>query len=456
MPSSSKPLDRSSPPAPGPIRPFHLPDLHVDVLGNRLRVRSLFRGEVPLVSVAVVLDAGEVRIAEGLEGLAVLTGDSIQGGTEHRTGVELAEDLERLGTELRVSTGWDATTVAFTCVAERVDEVLGLAAEVLRQPSFPDQEVARVRQQRLAAIRQRSQEPDQLADDHLAREVFSAGHPYHRPLAGEEDSVTTLGPRETREFAEGHYQADRAGIVLVGDLGAARVLELAERHFGDWNPGDFKAEAVPRPDWAEARSLLVVDRPGSVQSEIRIGHPAPSRGHPDEIPLRVGNTVLGGAFTSRLNLSLREEHGFTYGVHSRLSFRRSGGLARISTAVQTEVTAAALGEATRVFEAFASEGPTPEELERARDYMAGVFPLRMETTAQLASRVAELLVYQLPDDYHHRYRERIRAVDGERVRVAVREHLRPERASIVVVGDAARVVPEIEALGLGAVRVREP
>ena len=451
-----RPIDRSTPPSGGPIRPFHLPQVEVDSLESGLRLCSMLRDQVPLANVCLVLDAGEAKVPFGGGGVAVLTGDALQGGTEHRSGAELAEELEGLGSGLRVSTAWDATTVSFTCVAERVDEVLSLLSEVVRFPSFPVEEVDRVRRQRLSSIQQRKMDPGSLADDELARLVFDAVHPYHRPVAGDERSVTSLDRGDMMTLASKRYAPVGAGLVVVGNLSSDQSTELAQRHFGSWDSPGVADVEVPTPSQWPSRSIVIAHRPGAVQSELRIGHPGLARGHPDEIPLRVSNAVLGGAFTSRLNLSLREKHGFTYGARSWLAFRRDGGAFAIGTAVQTEVTAPALSEAIAVFEAFSDVGPSPEELARARDYLAGIFPLRMETTAQLAARLAELIIYDLAEDYHHTYRDRVRAVDVGSARAAVQQHLRPERSAVVVVGDADRIGPELDALGLGPVQVTEP
>ena len=199
-------LDRTSPPGPGPIRPFHLPPTWSHALGNGLRLRAVGRISIPLVSGCLVLEAGEATLEDVRGGLAVLTGDALQGGTGSRSGVELAEALENLGTSLRISTGWDATTVAFTCLAERLNEVMALLAEVVRTPTFPDDEVDRIRRQRLAAIRQRLMDPGHLADDELDREVFPAGHPYARSLAGEVEAVESVTRDEVAGYARERYR----------------------------------------------------------------------------------------------------------------------------------------------------------------------------------------------------------------------------------------------------------
>jgi len=449
-------LDRSNPPEPGPIRPFNLPPVEGDSLGNGLRVRSMFRGEIPLVSVSLTLDAGETTVPDHLAGLAVLTGDSLSGGTGSREAGDLARALEGLGISLRASTGWDATSVSLTCLADRLDPALELLSEVVMDPAFPQDEVERVRQQRLAAIRQRRMDPSHQAEDALDRIVFPAGHPFHRPLSGEPETVIGLDRDAAVEFAGRRYRPDRAGLVVVGDLTGADVLDRAQRAFGAWDGRVSGEQEMPEVSLATERPIVVVDRPGAEQSELRIGLPGPSRGESDEPALEVGNALFGGAFTSRLNLRLREEKGFTYGVRSRFAMRRRGGSFAIGTSVQREVTAQALAEAMSEFERFVSAGPSDDEVVRARDYLAGIFPLRMESAAQLAARLAEVHIFGLADDYHHRYRDRIRAVSTEAVATAIARHLDPARARIVVVGDAAAIGDELAALGLGSVEPSSP
>jgi zinc protease len=453
--SSQRPLRRNSElPEPGPIRPFELPPVHVDRLDAGLRVRAMQRGEMPLVSGCLLLDAGEATVPTGQAGLAVMAGDCLTGGTRRRSGAELDQALESLGVSLRVSTGWDAATLSFTCIAERLDQVLEILTEVVREPAFPPTEVDRVRAQRMAAIRQRRMNPGPLADDELDRVLFPREHPYHRPLSGEEDTLATLGREDAAGFVESRYRADGAGFALVGDLSSDQVEACVRRHLGDWSGGAAPRPPIPDAEPPAERPVVMVDLPGAVQSEIRVGLPGPSRGSDDEAALQVGNTILGGAFTSRLNLNLRERHGFTYGVRSRFAMRRAGGSFVISTSVQTEVTAAALSEAMKEFEGFLADGPAQEEVDQARDYLAGVFPLRMETGGQLAARLAELLIFDLPHDYHHGYRERIRRVTPGATHEAMSRYLDASRAPIVVVGDAERIAGDLDGLGLGALEVK--
>jgi len=446
-------LDRSRPPAPGALRPFHLPGVAASRLEGGLELRFVPDRRVPLVSGVLVMAAGEAGVPEASAGLAGLTGEALLGGTHRRTGVKLAEALEEQGTSFRVSTGWDASMVSFTCTAERLPDTLVLLAEVVREPSFPVDEVERLRQQRLAALTQRRADPSDLADDEADRVLYPVGHPWRRCILGTEASVEALDPEEVAAWAQTAYRPGGGGLVLAGDLDLGEAVAAAGRVLGDWNGAPPAPPPLPEVRAGSRRPVVIRHRPGAVQTELRVLHPGPARDTEDYHELLVANAVLGGSFTSRLNLNLREKHGFTYGVRSGWTFRRRGGEFVVSTAVGTEVTVDALREAMSELTGYLAEGPTEEETARARDYLAGVFPLRMETAAQLANRSAELLALGLPADTHHVYRDRIRAVTRDAAHAAIRAHLDPERAPIVMVADAEALKDGVEALGFGRVEV---
>ena len=444
---------RSLVPPAGTVRSFDFPSVQAEALDNGLRIRSVQVGRLPVVTAIVVLDAGEGLLDDGQAGLAVLTGDCLEGGTSERTGVELAEALEAIGAGLSIGTGWDSTTVALSCMADRLDDALSLLAEVLIQPSFPDDEGERLRDQRLAAIRQREMDPGGIATTASRRLTYAEGVPYGRPLSGTVESVGPFSPDAAAGFVVARYRPKGSGLVVVGDVDAGQVRSLVETHFGEWTGG---TELPPEIDYAprtRERGIVVVDRTDAVQSEIRIGHVGQTRSTQHYFPLRIVNTVLGGAFTSRLNLNLREVHGFTYGVRSRFLVRRGAGPWCVSTAVGTDVTADAVHEAVTEITTLVAEGPTEEEVGSARDYLAGVFPLRLETTGQIAARIAELLIYDLPDDYYADYRDRLRSVTLEEAHEAARRCIHPDEMTVVVGGDAKEIQGHLEELGWGPVTV---
>lgn len=444
---------RSSPPSPGVIKAFDFPPVEATTLDNGLEVKVARLTRVPLVTLSVVLSSGEALVADARAGLAVLTGEGLEGGTQSRTGPELAEAFENIGAGLSVSTGWDATSVSVTCLADRADEAASLMAEALLHPSFPDSEISRLRNQRLAAIRQRRMDPGSLADDAAAHFFFSDEVSYHRPLRGSESSVSGLDRKEILDFVSRRYRPSGAGLVVVGDVDPSEAEEMASRALGGWRGAPEKTGEVDARPRTRGRKVVVVNRPGAVQSEIRIGKVGESRSTPRFFPLKVFNTVLGGAFTSRLMLSLREKHGFTYGVRSRFAFRKGAGPFTISMAVATEVTARAVEEAFAQLEQLLREGPKDSEVARARDYMAGIFPLHLETTGQVAARIAELHIYELPPDFFATYRARIREVSTEEALDAGRAVAEPDEMTVLVVGDAETILPPLEELALGPVEV---
>lgn len=446
----------SAPPAPGEIRPFSFPEVLPGELENGLETRVARLTRVPMASATVVLNAGESWLSDERAGLAVLTGDALEGGTRNRSGADLAEALERLGASLSVSTGWDSTTISLSCHADRLAEAFPLLAEVIREPAFPEDEVARIRNQQLASLEQRRMVPSKLALDRALHEIYADGVPFGRPVEGVTEAVQGMGPGAATDFVGEVYRPGDGGLVVAGDVDEGEILDLAGAHLGGWSGvgrGRPEFETSPR---TRQRRIVVVDRPGSVQSELRLGHVGIERASEDYFPLLVFNALLGGTFTSRLNQRLREERGFTYGVRSRFRTRRLPGPFIISTAVETAVTADAVMDTIGVLEEVLDEGPTEKEVSSARDYIVGVFPLRFETTSQVSSRVAELIVYGLPEDYHATYRDRVREVTPGSALDAARRNVRPDEMAVVIAGDADEVRGPLEALEIGPVEVVAP
>ncbi len=445
---------RDQPPAPGPIRPMRFPRIERRRLANDMAVLAARHGDLPVVTVELVVDAGAAGDPARKAGLAHLTTNALEVGTRTRDAERLAWELEHLGVELEAAASWDAAFVRITVPSERLEAALELFADIVRHPSFPEDEIERLRDEQLAAILQRAKEPRALANDMAAHFIFAEDVPYARPLIGTTASVEGLGREDVEAFYRTHYLPNASALLFVGDIDADTAHELADRYLGDWPAGQPEIAEFEVIPGIETRTVFVVDRPGSVQSEIRIGDVGVARHHEDYFPILVMNTILGGAFTSRLNMSLRERHGFTYGARSSFAFRRRPGPFIVQTAVATEVTARAVEEALKEITALRQDGVTEQELASARDYLRGTLPLELQTTDQLASRLADLVIFGLPDDYFEQYRERIGAVTAEDVQRVARDHLRIDRLAIVVVGDAERIAPELESLGAGTVEVR--
>ncbi|HSJ06042.1 MAG TPA: pitrilysin family protein [Longimicrobiales bacterium] len=444
-------FDRTTPPPPGAVRAFEFPAVRRSRLSGGMTVLHAEHGGLPLVTVRAVLDAGAGTELPGEEGLAWLTAHALEGGTERRGGEELAWELERLGTQLETLASWDGTHVGLSVHRDRLPAALDFLAEIVRTPAFPAREVERLRGEQLAEIMRRRTEPRGLADDAAIHFIYADEAAYSRTLLGRADRVAAFDAGQAAAFHRRRFSPGTGGLVVVGDVDAATALREAERTFGDWSgDGDAAAAptALPRTD---STTVYLVDRPGAVQSELRIGHVGVPRHHEDYHALLVLNSIVGGAFTSRLNMSLRERHGFTYGVRSSFGFRRAAGPFVIQTAVASDVTARAVEETLREVRGIVDDGVTHDEVAAARDFLAGTFALGVQTTDQLAGRVADIHTFGLETDYFETHRERLGAVSRDDVVRAARSHLHLDRLAIVAVGNADAIADGLEALDAGPV-----
>lgn len=446
---------REKAPDPGALRPFGFPPIHRFQLENGVPVLHARVEGLPVVTVSAIVRAGGAHEPPALAGLASLTASLLETGTAGRSGVEIAESLESLGVQLSTGPAWDYSFAEITTLTASARSGSEILAELVQRPDFKSEEVERLRNQQLAGVMQRRADPRALADEMASRFIFSADSPYSRALGGDARSLRAVDRERVVGFHHEGYAPGRTFLVIAGEVDEEEAATLAAGFAGRAAGGAPPADASSAPA-ASGRRVYLVDRPGSVQSEVRVGHVGVARGSPDYFPLVVMNTILGGAFSSRLNMNLRERQGFTYGASSVFSARRSPGPFVVTTAVQTEVTGGAVREIFREIEAIRESPVTPAELADARNYLAGVFPLTLQTTSGVASRLAELELYGLPHDYFDLYPSGILAVTAEDALRAAREHLHPEAAAVVIVGDAAKIRPELEALGLGPVETIDP
>ena len=440
-------------PAPAAPRPYHFPRFTRHQLPNGMRVVVAPVHKLPVVSVLALVDAGAMTDADGDDGLAVLTAASLTEGTRRRDGAALALAAESMGAALDASADWDAAVVRLSVLTPRLEQAFALFAEVLTEPAFPEREIDRLKEERLAELLQQRTEPRTLADEAFASWVYARGSRYGRPEAGSEQSVRAI----TRERVERHwaarYRPGATTLVIAGDIEADAALALAERALGQWSGA---APARVRVDDGAARvqpGVLVVAKADAPQSELRVGHVGLQRNHPDFFPATVMNAILGGLFSSRINLNLREAHAWTYGAHSGFDWRLQAGPWVADSAVKSEVTADAVKEILGEIDRIRREPVTPEELSLATSYLDGVFPIRYETTGAIAAALANLVLYGLPDDYFDRYRERVRAVTREAVLEAAQKHLHADRLQVVAAGDPTAIVEPLKQLGIGPVEV---
>jgi zinc protease len=442
-------------PTPGHPRPYAFPDFVRDRLPNGLTVITVPIHGRPLIAATLVLRNGAVDEPAEAAGSTVLAARALPEGTEHYDAIALVEASERLGASLHAETSWDSMSAGVEVPGERLEAAVDLLAEMVGRPTFPDSEVERLRDERLNDILQARADPRRRAEEAFVETIYTADSPYHRPAAGLEPTVAPLDPAALRAAWQRGMDPATTTLVVGGDLTGLDVPAMAERQFGGWSSssGTQSQPAIMARPALDRRLVRLVHRQGSVQTEIRIGHPGLPRRIPDYHAVSVMTTILGGLFNSRLNMNLREEKGYTYGASAGFDLRRAAGPFAARAAVNTEVTVPAIREMLRELERMRDETVTDAELRASRDYLIGVFPLRFETPGPVVGSIAGLVVHGLPDDELARYRDGIEAVGADDVRTAARAHLHLERAGIVLVGDAERIAADVEAADFGPLEI---
>jgi zinc protease len=440
-------------PKPGPTRSYRFPQFRDERLPSGIRLITAPVTKLPLTTVLVLVDAGSTSDPRGKEGIAALTAAALLEGTSRYDGAELAEKFEQFGTSLESGADWDSAFVKITVLSEKLAEATKLLGEVISNPVFPEREVERLKAERLAEILQLETEPRGLADEKFSEFLYADESRYSKPDEGSTESVGALTRADVEEFYRSSYASGATTIIIAGDISSEDARRMIVDAFGQWPTGSPRKEALSAEARRDRKSTHIVNKPDAPQSELRVGHVGLPRNHPDFFPTLVMNAVLGGLFGSRINLNLREAHGYTYGASSFYDWRRGSGPFVVSTAVESEVTAPALREIMLEIERIRSEKITEGELSLARDYLEGVFPIRYETTAAIASALASLAIFSLPSDYYNSYRANIHSVTEDSVLEAAKAHLHPELMQTVVVGDAGVVRPSLVDPALGEVIV---
>ncbi|MDB4877350.1 MAG: peptidase domain protein [Gemmatimonadetes bacterium] len=436
-------------PQPGAPREYHFPRFERRKLENGLEIVVAPVTKLPLVTVAVLFDAGAVCDPAGREGTAQLVAKLMVEGTVNSDGGELTERFERLGASIDAQADWDAAAVTMTTLTEHLPEAFDLLGEVLRTPAFRAREVERLKAERLAELLQLRADPGALADELFSRFLYAPTSRYSRPDGGDEQSVDAIEREHVLTFYESRYLPGGATVIVSGDVTVDAAEQLVRKALGGWTGGAPTRVVGDDLPARRKREVHIIAKSDAPQSELRIGHVGIPRKHPDFFPVNVMNAVLGGLFNSRINLNLREVHGYTYGAFSGFSWRRQAGPFTVSTAVKSDITDAAAREVLIEIDRIRAEPITADELSLATSYLDGVFPIRFETTSAIAAALSVLVLHGLPDDYYDRYRERVRSITAEQILVAARKYLHPDELQMVVVGDPATIGEPLAKLEFG-------
>lgn len=447
---SAQEPDRSVPPRPGPPPEFSVPPVQKFALSNGLPVFLLEKHQVPLVQINLLVQAGTVMDPPGKSGLANMAAAMMMEGAGSRDALALADAIDVLGARITSTAGQHAMAVRLHSPIARLDSALALFADIALRPAFPDSELARKKKERLTVLLQWRDEPRVLSTVAFNRALYGERHPYGIPVIGSEATLRGLTRDDCAQFHATWFRPNRAALMVVGDVTPEGVRGKLEVAFGGWKPGDGGAPALLPIRQVSGRRLLLVDKPGAPQTEIRIGRVGVPRLTDDYYALLVMNTLLGGSFTSRLNNNLREQHGYTYGASSAFDFRPLRGPFLATSAVQTAVTDSALVQFMKELRRI-REPISAEEVERAKNYVALGYPADFQTVTQIAGQIEELVSYKLPDSTFNTFIRSIQAVTKEDVLRVARATIDPDNIVIVLVGDWKTIERPVRALNLGPI-----
>jgi zinc protease len=439
-------------PRPGAVLPraYVFPEVRTTTVGAGRILAAHLPGQ-PIAWLSVLLDNGALREPKGLDGLARATAGLLDEGSTKRSADEFGTAVESLGGSWSVDTGWETVRLSIDLPIREASAGADLLAEAVRTPAFTDTDVERYLSDLVAAKRESFARPGPRAQAALRGALYGADTRFGRLAGGDPDTAAMLDAEAVRAFHATWLR--HAGTLLVaGDLDRLDVEALGRTVFGDFPAAARSGGQDPVPLAARKR-LAIADRPGAVQSTLRIGHPAPTRAKVadhgiDVVALRLGSTILGGSFTSRINHELREVKGYTYGAHSGFDFGRPLGLFTLSADVRTDATAAAVADALRVMEQYLDEGATVEELEKTRAYLAGATPIGLQTAGAVGSRLVEMARHGLAPDYVTTEHARLLDVTLDEVNAAVRTALHPAELVAAVEGDESVIGADLNALSL--------
>jgi predicted Zn-dependent peptidase len=455
--AAAAPVAASPVPVPplGPPVQLSLPEQQKFRLSNGLAVRLVESRRLPIVAVhLVLLEGGAARDPADLPGVASFTAAMVTEGTRSRTAIQLSDELGFLGASLGAGASMDAAYVSGYGLSRHLATLLGLLADVTRNPTFPASDFARVQDQRKVALLQQRDQPGALASKTFGK-LFWGSHPYGHWAGGTEESVSRTTREDLAAFHAAHWRPGAAELVVVGDVDAATLRAELEKAFAGWQgPGPAApaaAEAAPGK-----RQAVLVEKAGAPQTFLILGMPGMARNDPDLAAAQVLFQVLGGGSSSRLFRDLREDKGYTYGLSARESAQKRGGVSYLGGSVRADATGQAIRDLLDQVKAL-RDVPVPDaELEDAKDGIVRALPGDFASVAGIAGRVAEQVVFALPDDHWARYPASIRAVTAADVTRVARRFLDPDRLTTVLVGDPAVVRPQLDGLPLGQVEVRKP
>jgi len=445
---------RDTPPAPGAFPQVSFPKEETATLSDGLKVVLVHRSAVPLVNLSLILDAGYAADQGSAPGTAKLAMAALTAGTPSRDALQISSQLGDLGADLAAGSGLDTSTVTLSALKAKLDPSLAIFADVILDPTFPDKDVAKLRNQQLAGIQQERKSPVSMALRVFPKLLYGDGNAYSLPLTGSgyEAGVSRLTPADLKRFHDAWFKPNNATLVVVGDTTLAEMQPKLEKLFAGWKAGPVPAKTLATVPLPAASAVYLVDRPGSEQSILFAGNVAPPYGTPDNIAIQTMNTVLGGDFTARVNMNLREDKHWAYGAYTFIVSARGQRPFIAYAPVQTDKTGASMAELQKELSGVVStKQVTEEELARAKSLRTLTLPGDWETNGAVGSAIVTQVANRLPADYWDGYSSKVQGLDLDEVNQAAGEVVHPTQMVWVVVGDRAKIEAEVKALNLGPI-----
>lgn len=431
---------KEMPPAGGTPRDFTLPAKTEFTLPNGLQATLVPYGDIPKVTVSLIVQAGNVHEAATENGLADIVGRLMREGTTTRTATQISDQVARMGGSLNVSVGPNQTVISGSVLSEYGPELVTLMADLVQNPAFPPTEIERIKNDFKRETNLARSQPGTQAQMKFVMALYK-GHPYGRDLPTDAQ-INTYGPAQVRDFYTKQFGAQRTGLYAAGKFDAQAMREAVTSSLSNWTKGPAPRIEIAKP--VTKTDLMVQDRPGAPQSTLVIGLPVVDPTHPDYTRLRVMNSLLGGSFGSRITRNIREDKGYTYSPYSNVNARyRAGEWSEVAD-VTTEHTGNSLKEIVSEIERLQKEAPTAEELEGIKNYEAGLFVLRNSTPGGIISQLNFLDLHGLPDSYLTNQVKDIHAITPQQVQDAAKKYVRPDEMTIVVVGDKKVIDPQLK------------
>ena len=436
-------IDRTKKPEPGPAPEAAFPDYKQETLPNGLRIFLIEDDRKPTITLRLIIRSGSIYDGPKT-GLASAVTTLLPRGTAMRDAATFAQQTDFIGAQLGATSSPDALSVSISGLTKYTNELLELFSEAVLHPAFAEEQFAKVQRQTLSALASEKKQPTALASK-LSGKVLYGTHPYGAYRTPE--TVQAITRDDLVAFHKVHFLPNNASLAVVGDVKMDVILPLIKKALGDWATGELPKIDLPALPKIDGVTVHLVDRAGSVQSNIIIQHAGPKRDTPDLPGLNVLNATLGGGFSGRLFQNLREKHGWTYGAYSAFDYMKLAGAFEASAETRNEVTAPAIAETLKEIGRLRDE-PVPEkELELQRQYNVGNYLLSLENAGRVAQRVQDIDLYGLPPDFYKHYAKRMAAATPESTEELAKKYLHPDQAQIVVVGEAKEIKPELEKFG---------